>query len=100
MKSPQCHEIVSFTFKPSVDIDKQSVHLALIGQFASSQHGFISRATFRDGETGRLVDHVIWTDHECAMAAARKISQEPRLAPVMADLSEGDVVMGHYIQIT
>jgi hypothetical protein len=100
MKSQQCHEIVSFAFKPDVGIEKQNAHLALIGQFAVSQHGFISRSTFRESQTGRLIDHVIWTDQECATAAAQKIGQDQKLAQVMADMSESDVVFGHFTQIS
>jgi hypothetical protein len=59
-----------------------------------------SGSTFRDSQTGRLIDHVIWTDQECATAAAQKIGQDQKLAPVMADMSESDVIFGHFTQIS
>lgn len=96
MNTSQVHEIVSFSFVEGLDMEKQKSRMSKIGEFARSQRGFVQRACYFDSQAARWIDHVIWLDRACADTAMRKSMTDIDLAPVMADIVQSALAIGHY----
>jgi len=91
-----CFEIVHFRFLEEVPLNRQTELMKLLGDWAATQGGFISRQSYHDRQSKRWTDVVEWSSLSEAQAAMAASQREPKLAAVMGAIAPEPLSMGHY----
>ncbi|MBO9444862.1 hypothetical protein [Ruegeria sp. R14_0] len=84
------------TFKLATDVTKEEFVTIMkrTESFVRNAEGFVFRR-LSAGEDGQWTDTVIWTDMDCAQAAATAFPQQDFAPAVMAAIAPDSVTMRH-----
>jgi hypothetical protein len=91
-----CFEIVHFAFLPDITLQRQTEAMKVLGSWAATQPGFVSRQSYYDPRQARWTDVVEWSSLDEATAAMERSQREPELASVMAHIDPATLHAGHF----
>jgi len=96
MSTHTCFEIVHFAFLPHVTPERQIDAMKVLGRWAATQPGFVSRQSYHDPSQGRWTDVVEWDHLDSATAAMERSQREPSLASAMSLIDPDTLHAGHF----
>ncbi|MEO0391258.1 MAG: hypothetical protein AAF218_10010 [Pseudomonadota bacterium] len=87
-------EIVTFRLAEGTDTQAFLAAAQAMTPFLQSTGAYLGRALSVD-QDGLWTDHITWTDHSAALAAAEQMMTRPEGGAFMAHIDPGSVTMRH-----